>query len=255
MNHFKKYPKTVYTFGDEVSSNLFSDISVYSDMIDQVRNAVGTYQDYYIQSGERPDQVSQKLYDTPEYHWTFMLMNPKLRECGWPLSERELLLQCQRDFPNTTIVTANDLVTDQLTVTGTVRNKILPGVTVTGQSSGVEGIVEHRHLELGQIVVKGTKSFIEGETILLSTDVNVNFVASSVVSEYLSVHHWEDTNGAYVDLIDANGVVDITGGASNTAITQFDRYVRANNSLKEIKVLKREIVGQISDAIKTAIRS
>lgn len=255
MTYFSDNPRTLYRFGNNEFPVNFQDISAYANVIDQIKDNVSAYQEYTILENTRPDQVSYELYGSTNYYWTFFLMNDNIREQGWPLSERELLLQCQRDFPNTTIVTANDLVTDQLTVTGTVRNKILPGVTVTGQSSGVEGIVEHRHLELGQVVIKGTKSFIEGETILLSTDVNVNFVASSVVSEYLSVHHWEDTDGAYVDLIDANGVVDITGGASNTAITQFDRYVRTNNSLKEIKVLKREIVGQISDAIKTAIRS
>ena len=105
------------------------------------------------------------------------------------------------------------------------------------------------------MIIKGKKSFIEGETILLSSDTTVSFVASSVVDEHLSVHHWENASGEYVDLVGTDGIVDISGGASNTAITQLDRYTRANDSLKEIKVLKREIVGQISDAIKTAIRS
>ena len=50
-------------------------------------------------------------------------------------------------------------------------------------------------------------------------------------------------------------LADITGGALNTEITQLDRYVRQNDLLKEIRVFKKEVVGQVSDAIKTAIRS
>lgn len=255
MTYFSNNPTTLYRFGNAEQPVSFQNIAVYADVIDQIKNDVSTYQKYTILEGMRPDQVSFELYGSPNYHWTFYLLNDNIREQGWPLTQVQLLEQCQRDFNGTTLVTATNLVEDILTTTGTVRDKILPGSTIIGQTSGVTAEVDHRHLELGQIIVKGTKAFQAGENALLSTDTNVSFVVSSVVAEYLSVHHWENGNGEYVDLIDENGNVDITGGASNTAITQYDRYTRVNNSLKEIKVLKREIVGQVSDAIKTAIGS
>jgi len=96
-NFFRNFPATNYYFGDEVLPTVVENIGIYSDTVDQVRDIVGTYQDYYIQPGERADQVSQKLYDTPDYHWTFILMNPKLRECGWPLSDREVYKKAQQD--------------------------------------------------------------------------------------------------------------------------------------------------------------
>jgi len=255
MTYFKNFDNTLYRFGNNERAVSFPELSIYSSIVDDIKDNISSYQEYTILENMRPDQVSYQLYGSTDYYWTFFLLNDNIREQGWPLSQTELLAQCQRDFSGTTLVTSSDLVTDQLTGTGIVRDKIIPGVTVVGQTSGVEAIVDHRHLDLGQVVVKGTKSFTEGEFVYLSTDVNVGFVATTVVAEYLSTHHWENGNGEYVDLIDANGIVDITGGALNTEITQYDRYVRQNDLLKEIKVFKRNVVTQIYNAIQTSIRT
>ena len=255
MTYFRNFNNISYRFGNNEDAVAFPQISIYADVIDQLKDNVISYAEYTILENMRPDQVSYQLYGTSDYYWTFFLMNDNIREQGWPLSQTELLAQCQRDFPGTTLVTASDLTSDQLTDTGAVRDKIVEGVTVVGQTSGVTAIVDHRHLDLGQVIVKGTKAFTEGEFVYLQSDINVGFNATTVVSEHLSVHHWEDGNGDYVDLIDANGIVDITGGASNTAITQLDRYVRQNDLLKEIKVFKPGVINQVFNSVQTAIRT
>jgi len=245
MNHFKKYPKTVYTFGNEVSSNLFSDISVYSDMIDQVRNAVGTYQDYYIQSGERPDQVSQKLYDTPEYHWTFMLMNPKLRECGWPLSEREVYKKAQRDYYHKVVTTKTSL-----------QDKFKVGQTVTGLSSGAVGEIGYRILDNGQIWFDNTiGNFIPGETAtsIYRPDGNVAAITQSIVIEsvedqYNALHHYENSAGEWVDVDPAVG-----NTANYTEITYLENLRRANDDLKNIKVIRTGQIDVLAESFYEAI--
>jgi len=254
MTYFRNFNNISYRFGNNEDAVAFPQISIYADVIDQLKDNVISYAEYTILENMRPDQVSYQLYGTSDYYWTFFLMNDNIREQGWPLSQTELLAQCQRDFPGTTLVTASDLTSDQLTDTGAVRDKIVEGVTVVGQTSGVTAIVDHRHLDLGQVIVKGTKAFTEGEFVYLQSDINVGFNATTVVNEYLSVHHWEDGNGDYVDLIDANGIVDITGGASNTAITQLDRYIRQNDLLKEIKIIKPGVISQVVESLQVAIR-
>lgn len=49
------------------------------------------YTKYVIQDGERADQISQKLYGSPQYYWTVFLLNETLKDVlnGWPLSHRE----------------------------------------------------------------------------------------------------------------------------------------------------------------------
>ena len=61
-----------------------------------------------IQEGERPDHVSQKLYNTPIYHWTFFLCNPNMKslETDWPVPSNDLEEKLKHDFPHT-ILTIN----------------------------------------------------------------------------------------------------------------------------------------------------
>ena len=79
-NYFRNFPEIDYIFGNELNASKFENISIYSDVVDQVKNVVTAYEDYNIYPGERPDQVSFNLYGTTEHYWTFYLMNDKLRE-------------------------------------------------------------------------------------------------------------------------------------------------------------------------------
>ena len=98
MSYFENFGKVLYTFANEnvVTTNL----SAYAEVLDDIRVSSEFYQDYYIQSGERADQTSYSIYGDPSLHWTFYLMNPKLREQGWPLSSSELTQKVKKDYPN-----------------------------------------------------------------------------------------------------------------------------------------------------------
>ena len=253
MSYLENFSGVNYRFGNNERSVGFQNISVYADVIDQIKDNISTYEDYTILENMRPDQISAQIYGTTEYYWTFYILNDKLREQGWPLSQADVVEEVKKDFSGTTLVTATNLVDDQLTSTGAVRDKFIVGSSIQGQSSGVTGIINKIDYNLGQVVVKDSKSFTAGETILLSSDVNVGFVATNVTAEHLSIHHYEDANNNYVDLVGSDGVVDITGGALNTAITQLDRYIKQNDNLKQIKVLRPGIAGSIVNALLTAI--
>jgi hypothetical protein len=254
MSYFRNFPTANYKFGNSEKAVNFQQLSVFSDVIDDIKDNVTVYEEYTILENMRPDQISQEIYGTTEYYWTFYLLNDNIREQGWPLSQSELLAQAKKDYPDTVLTTSTNLVQDLFTATGQTREKILPGSTITGQSSGVSGKIINRNLDLGHVTVKGKVSFNAGETALLSTDTNVSFVINSVVDEHLATHHFEDGDGNYVDIVSDSGVVDLTG-ASNTKITNLDNYVRVNNSLKEIRIFKAGVVQQVTDAIQSAIRS
>ena len=187
MSYIRNFPTVNYRFGNSEKPVAFQNISIYADVIDQLKDEVTTYEDYTILENMRPDQVSQQIYDTTDYYWTFYILNDKLREQGWPLSQADLVEQAKKDFSGTTLVTATNLVNDQLTATGAVRDKFVVGSAVQGQSSAVTGVIKNINYDLGQVIVEGSKSFTAGETILLSSDVNVSFVATNVSAEHLSM--------------------------------------------------------------------
>lgn len=242
MAYFRDYPKTLYRFGDEKTTEQFQDLSSYIDIIDQVKDDASVYTKYYIMNNERPDQLSYKLYGSPDFHWTFFVMNDNIREQGWPLSNREILEFVQHELPGNTITTRT-VLTDKFKV----------GQVVEGASSGATGTIDHRHLDLGQIVISNaTGTFIAGENVN-STNVDgaiETISVSSYSSEYLSAHHYEDGDGVVTDIDPSVGP-----GALLSEVSYLDRYIRINDSLKEIRVLKRGVLFQIAEAYSEALKS
>lgn len=240
MAYFLNFPSSFYRFGNEQSVNSFPDISAYVDIIDSVKDDISFYRYYTILDGDRPDNVSQKLYGSPYFYWTFFLLNDNLKQQGWPLSNQRLEQKVKKDFPNTTVTTTNNL-------TGI----FLPGQTIEGLSSGETATIIHRRLDFGQLIVSGSPQFINGEIITSTVEdtLQTATVASSS-EEYNSVHHYEDASGNYVDIDPAVG-----NTAFYTPITFFDRYIASNDALKEIKVLRARAINDLVSAFNDALRS
>ena len=75
MLYFNEFNNINYNFGNETDKVVFQNISLYGDIIDQVKDNVTFANGHTIQEGFRPDQVSIQLYDTPLHYWTFYLLN------------------------------------------------------------------------------------------------------------------------------------------------------------------------------------
>lgn len=243
MSYFTYFPNVEYYFGDEETPDVFPNIAIYATVLDEIKENVAFYQDYYIQEGERPDQVSFKLYGTPSYHWTFLLINDRLRECGWPLTNARLIEKALKDYPYTTLTTRTTL-TDRFKVTQ----------TITGTQSGATGQINHRHLDIGQIVLDNVVgTFTPGETIS-STSLDgtaiETIVLHSVEKEYNSAHHYENAAGEVVDIDPTVGP-----GAELSEVTYLDRYIRFNDGNKQMRVIKPSAITQVVQSFREAIRS
>ena len=66
----------------------------------------------------------------------------------------------------------------------------------------------------------------------------------------MAAHHYEDATGNYVD-IDTR----IGPGSQLTEVTHLDRYVKENNALKQIKVIRPELMQEITSAFFQSIKS
>jgi hypothetical protein len=240
MAYFYNFPSTFYRFGNEETVTSFQDISAYVDIIDQIKDDINFYRFYTISDGDRPDVVSYKIYGTPFYYWSFFLLNDNLKQQGWPLSNSATLEKVQKDFPNTTITTTADL-------TGI----FLPGQVVAGSTSGATGTIIKRRLDFGQLVIEGSHEFVAGEIITSTVNDIVQTVTLSAASEeYNSVHHYENSEGKYVDVDPSVG-----NAALFTEVTFLDRYIASNDELKTIKVIKPNSLNGIISAFNDALRS
>lgn len=237
MNYFRYYPTTPYKFGEEGTEEIFRNIAIFVDILEEIQNSVSLYEDYYIQDGERPDQVSFKLYDDPTFHWTFFFINDKIKESGWPITNTKLLSCLQKQFTDTVITTRNNI--------GTIFSK---GETVTGKSSGESGVILDRNLDLGQLVISGSRNFISGEDLQSQTGNTISIVGPGA-PQYLVAHHYEDAEGNWVDIDPFIRPTD------EAAVSLYDMYLEKNTNLRQIKVINPSQIIQVSDVFREVVKA
>jgi hypothetical protein len=239
MQYFTDFGKLLYQFGNEESTNVFQNISAYSDIIDQVKDDISFYNYYTIPEGFRSDHVAIQLYGTPVYHWTLYLLNDNIRLQGWPLTNTEIDVKIKKEYPDTVIVTRNDLT-----------GKFKVGQTVTGLISGASGIIRHRDPNTGQLTITGSLTFSSGETVSSEPDTGLETITIvSSTEEYNAAHHYENADGSWADIDPTVGP-----GALVTEVTNYEYYYNENEALRQIKVIKPDLVTSLVSSYKKSIR-
>ena len=113
MSFFRQFPITTYDFlRNGVRTNivdLFRNVTA-SSKIKLDRNIAYTY--YRIQNGDRPDVVSQKLYDDPDYYWTFFIINDHLKTGmnAWPLASHNMEEFLTREYDPYSVISMVNLI-------------------------------------------------------------------------------------------------------------------------------------------------
>ena len=162
MLYCNKFENLTYKFGDEVDTVIFQNLSIYVDIIDEIKNNITFLNVHTIQEGFRPDQVSIQLYGTPLYHWSFYLLNDDIREQGWPLTRHELEVYTKKIFPNTTITTRD----------ADLANKFKVGQTVTGGTTSLSGKIIKRNIDKFFVL----KVYKKDQRYLLIKNTKFNFL-------------------------------------------------------------------------------
>ena len=92
MNFFKNFPTIEVDLqrNGKINKmvNIFRSVRPLQNFIDDS----ALYTLYEIKNGERPDIVSQRLYSTQEYYWTFFVINDFLHDGyrSWPCPQNIL---------------------------------------------------------------------------------------------------------------------------------------------------------------------
>ena len=247
--YFRNFPIINYRFGNNEASVLFPNLSAYIDIIDQVKQEVAFYEKYTILDGDRPDIVSQKLYGTPNFHWTFFAMNDGLRESGWPLPEREVREIVKKRYPHRVVTTQSN-----------IASFFLPGVNVVGKTSGTTGRIVERNLNLGQLVIASSKNaaglqnnfgtteqIAAGDTVEDQAAHVANAIAES--TQYNAVLYYKNSSG---DIVDIDPYNQVTSGLIPTTIMEDN--INFNNDLKDIIVIKPSKIAAVTNEYFSLLR-
>lgn len=242
-NYFEKFPKVLYLFGNEEQPVLFQQLSKYVDLIDTIREDNGSYIEYEIRDGDRPDTLSYRLYGKSEYDWTFFLMNERLRETGWPKTMQELYAHAQKTmFPNYTAKVA--LTEGDSDIARELATKYPVGQSVLLQGSN--GVVVSKNLDVGEITIS-SDSDITGKTAISYSDNSNLFALSATVYEYQGTHHYENDSGDWVDYFyDLDQV-------NKVPFTNLEFLIAQNEESKKIRVIKKQYIEKVVGEFKRLV--
>ena len=168
MSYFKRFPKLVYDFNREGVVNsvvdLFRQVRTVQNYVDNFTS----YKFYSIKNGERPDIVSQKLYGSANFYWTFFIINDFLQNGlnYWPMSGENLELYLSTEYEGVALETRPNIKRDTDGGITFFENSLAGedkaqkqgawtvGRTVTGATSGATGTLKRKDLYLNQLVVQ-----------------------------------------------------------------------------------------------------
>ena len=264
MSYFKNFPLIKYRFGNEIEPVFIKDISVYVDLVDQLKDQVAYYANYTIVDGERPDTLAYKLYGDVSYYWTFFLLNPQLREQGWPLSVGDAYELSEKKYANYATQYDGGPVFASPggwykngTDSNTVLAEILPvgsEVTVQGTSLNyAQAEVVRRNLDIGQIILKylsGDESVMTDIRSITYIDTSGDIYSAAVsfgrffnnVVEYNAPKYYKNSAGDRVDI----DPYDIdTSTSSLTPVTYQEEFIDQNDAVKVIKVFKKDVIDNV----------
>jgi hypothetical protein len=224
MSYFSNFKTIPYDLnGDGVFDNITNLTSLVAASQKLLDNQV-FYGYVQVLDGERPDQLSQRLYGTPQYYWSFILINKNIKNVwnDWPKNSAQLLeysVYKYADFAALACNTTDDLL-----------GKFIMGEYVQGVLSGAIGQVIAVHTNDKYVVLK----LISGTFRMAGEDIyglesQDTITATEIVSRaYAPAYHVDDSTG------------DITAPrlAGTSKVTNLDHEGFMNDRNRYVKAVK-----------------
>tara|TARA_A100001015_G_scaffold320675_1_gene447942 strand:- start:1701 stop:2540 length:840 start_codon:yes stop_codon:yes gene_type:complete len=271
MAFFKQFPKVQYDFerNGVITNvvNIYRSVRPLQDFIDNS----SAYTFYEVKNGERPDVTSQRLYDNPNYYWTFFVVNDILHDGmrAWPMSQEDLFDYIAIEYEgyaittNPTIVRNTDGIITKFedSLAGSVPNvsdgAFTLGETVNGSISGFSGKLTKKNVDMNQLIVQevnsnaplGDPNAISGGTELLVGATSGDSVGTYQAFKYAEAPHHYFTTGDKEKRYQTNGEFIQGGAAAGTLSYQTNRsYVNElNETRSRIRVVDPQYIDRFAD--------
>lgn len=256
---FRNFPKVDYDyFGNGVQTKVV-DLFRFVKPIDKFKDELDTYSYYQIQEGDRPDVVSNLLYNTPEYYWTFFIINEQLRSgvSSWPLSSEEFEKFIVEEYNGVVITCRPTYVYDGdgllVSIENSLADRFEIGEPVIGFLSGATGVVHSRDASLQQLVIKDVQGVFQENEIIRGNYTEDSITTYQVIDWQLAPHHFEDVNGREVD-----NSLFISGGyphIQTVNITNREYENDLNEQRSKIRVVKPGKIFEFATAYQELINT
>ena len=270
MAFFKLFPKVGYDLNKsgilQNVVNIYRSVRPLREFIDDV----AAYTFYEIKNGERPDIVSQRLYGTPDYYWTFFIINEYLHDglASWPMSQEDLHEYMITEYDGFAITTqpvirrnSDLLITDH---ENSLSGRFKLGETLTGSQGSATGTLTKKLIDLNQLIVQNcTGTFIGDPDASPNTTEVVTGGTSEDSVDTLKVYKYIDApyyyyltsdseqrvsdNGLHINGANASGLLSI--------VTNRAHLESSNHERSQMRVISPEYISQFVDKFEELINS
>lgn len=237
--YFQKLPLTFYTLDNYASTQVIPNYFVRTKFLPNVANNSSFYDEYYITDGETPEVTSMNFYGDTGLYWIILQANditdPRF---GWPLDQHDLKRFTEGKYNNINAPhhyedSGGNVVSATIVLSTTATNAnsfmgISNNTVITNNTNTGVGVITSKPNNQSVTVVTnpGNGGFISGDQILSVANTSHTGVTLTSIS--------------------------ITSG---TAITNLIHEDRENETKRNIKVLKRELVSDIVSEFETLIKT
>ena len=226
-NFFKKFPQVDYDFDRngilQTMTDIFRHVKPLENSIDEMLG----YNFYNVIDGERPDVVSERLYGTGAYYWTFFVVNEKLHDGyrEWPMSEIDFSEYLDKKYEGVAIVPKRPKITTNtdglvLSTTNALAGRFQIGEVIKGSDTLATGTLKQKNVDMHHLVLQNVsgnfKANGETETLtgLSSSDKVDTFRLYNYIDAPYQYYNELDPNKRAVSY--SNAFEDSTQGRANT---------------------------------------
>lgn len=273
--YFDFFPKRnaypISIIGNDYSKEINMEVAFpdFYRQVSQLSYSLNDSKYYYVKErildGERPDQMSLRLYGTMKYYWTFFFINDHIRlgeRLQWPLSEEDLRRKIKHDFDYHTLIgfkrryllgfLPNLLIMRDNTF---INKPFIIGEEIRGAISNARGILTELRPNYGQMIVKMTTDqvhFRKDETVMGMTS-NQTFLVHDTIEQADAPMYYEDENG--LEITNPNFLqMDRTSIGEYNSVSFKQHLFRINENLSIIRVLKKDSLSQFENTFRELIR-
>lgn len=256
MTFFNAFPKTKIDLG--INNQLYDIKNTfrYAKIPDKFINNYLSYSKYTIVDGERPDIVSIRLYGTPNYYWTFFIVNDFLKNSysNWMLSTYKLQEYVKLYMGDTVINMRPRYVLDPEGILIRVENSVVGNFDtvnkepVTGYLSRAMGNVVDVDCSLQQLRITNVDGTFQANEIIIGTNTQDTVTSYEVYKLYNAPCEYRDSLGNVVD-----NQLFFSGGIPNTNVTPISYYEKIqeeNDKKSSIKVISPSYITEFAKQFK-----
>ena len=256
MSFFIHFPDTDYALlnGKKFKvTDIFRSVSLNDKIVD----GISVYQNYTIDN-LRPDQLSNKLYGSPDFYWTFFIINPQLRN-GWPMGYETFENYINSKYKG------KSLTAYRTDVNFGIDNSVLPGDdlqfnmisngfevgSILSSPSGAGGRILKRYPDFNTIAFEYTteNEFLPNELIIC---LNPNGTYNYIYDGKFIIRDWKDAPYKYVkDGVDVTNPTNLDYSDYIYPLYQFESD--KNDSIKQIRVIRDSYIREFVDTFRDII--